>query len=55
MSFYVEWIVLISSINYLFIPSPTKLQRDIVMLRSVLPSFRNILVNILESTNLVHA
>jgi hypothetical protein len=28
-----------------FIPSPTKLRRDIVTLPSVLPSFRNILVN----------
>ena len=41
--------------------SPTKLRRDIVTLPSVRPSFRNILVNILESTsfngflpNLVH-
>ena len=33
--------------NRLFIPSPTKLQRDIV----TLPSFRNILVNTLESTS----
>ena len=31
------------------IPSPTKLRRDIVTLR---PSFRNILVNTLESTSL---
>jgi hypothetical protein len=45
-----------SDVN-IIIPSPTKLRRDIVML----PSFRNILVNTLESTsvyrfwpNLVH-
>ena len=31
----------------IFIPSPTKLRRDIV----TLPSFRNILVNTLESTS----
>jgi hypothetical protein len=47
--------------SLLFIPSPTKLRRDIVTLTSVRPSFRNILVNTLESTsfngfwpNLVH-
>ena len=38
-----------------FIPSPTKLRRDIVTLPSVLPSvrpsFRGILVNTLESTS----
>ena len=45
----------------IIIPSPTKLRWDIVTLPSVLPSFRNILVNTLESTafngcwpNLVH-
>jgi hypothetical protein len=37
--------------NQLFIPSPTKLQRDIVTLPSILPSFRNNLVNTLESTS----
>jgi len=31
--------------------SPTKLRRDIVMLPSILPSFRSILVNTLESTS----
>ena len=34
-----------------FIPSPTKLRRDIVTLPSFLPSFCNILVNTLESTS----
>jgi hypothetical protein len=45
----------------LFIPSPTKLRRDIVTLPAFRPSFRNILVNTLKSTsfngfwpNLVH-
>ena len=37
--------------NQLFTPSPTKLQRDIVTLPSILTSFRNILVNTLESTS----
>ena len=48
--------------NNFIIPSPTKLERDIVTLPSVLPSsFRNILLNTLESIsfngfwpNLVH-
>ena len=35
----------------LIIPSPTKLRRDIETLPSVRPSFRNILVNTLESTS----
>ena len=54
-----------SCLIYFIIPSPTKLQRDLVMLPSVCPfvrpSFRNILVDTLESTsfngfwpNLVH-
>ena len=42
--------------NVLFLlsprPSPTKLRRDIITLPSVRPSFRNILVNTLESTSL---
>ena len=35
----------------IIIPSPTKLRRDIVMLPSVLPSVRHILVNTLGSTS----
>jgi hypothetical protein len=37
------------SFELLFIPSPTKLQRDIVTV--TLPSVRHILVNTLESTS----
>ena len=37
-------------VNFI-IPSPTKLQRDIVTLPSIRPSFHNILVNTLESTS----
>ena len=44
-----------AQVSGIIIPSPTKLQRDIVTLPSVLPfvhpSFRNILVNTLESTS----
>jgi hypothetical protein len=47
-------------LHYIIIPSPTKLRRDIVTLRYH-PSFRDIIVNTLESTsfngfwpNLVH-
>ena len=57
-----QWAGLLSYLSpYFFIPSPTKLRRDIVTLPSVRSSFRNILVNTLESTsfkefwpNLVH-
>jgi hypothetical protein len=51
---------IVSTLQFI-IPSPTKLRRDIVTLPSIRPSFRNILVNTLESTsfngfwpNLVH-
>ena len=37
--------------NAFVIPSPTKLQRDIVMLLSILLSVRHILVNTLGSTS----
>jgi len=43
--------MLLYKIQALIIPSPTKLQRDIVTLSSVRPSFRNILLNTLESTS----
>ena len=70
MHAYISHIVTITIIIKLYpsiyksllgISSPTKLQRDIVTLPSFHPSFRNILVNTLESTsfngfwpNLVH-
>jgi hypothetical protein len=37
-------------LHYIIIPSPTKLRRDIVTLRYH-PSFRDIIVNTLESTS----
>ena len=40
-----------SRYNFIIIPSPMNLRRVIVMLPSVRPSFRNILVNTLESTS----
>ena len=39
------------NVSVFFIPSPTKLRRDIVTLPSVRPSFLSILVNTLESTS----